>query len=565
MRPVINSRGRVVVSFGRHKGEELARLPDSYLQWMAGTLQQDQCSIWGALAQQELDTRTSSSSGKERVSDVVDVLERWSADKQLDMFKRCGEPEEAVRVFLDQMERRNHFSWNIVMSAQLQLDHSGERAKRTFDRMPMWDVVSRNVMIAAFAQGGKPEQAAQLFQACGDGGRDRVSWNAIIAAHSRCSSTARRALELFSLMDAQGDYHPPDVFTLVSAFEASSSSSSSSSSLFLRVFGRALHQEVAELGISDVAVGNSLVTMYGAWRSSSSAKAVFDGLSGRDVVSWNAMLAALVSSEEMDLAVEAWHKMACHNLVSWNAVIAVCSRRGDLAAALSVFEWMPDRDLVSWNAILSACVQNGENEQALELWERMQQDAVKADKITLTTLLDACANLGLDALGASLLQCTIKWNSGEPDVVVANAVLNFHVRCGNVSDAKAVFETIKYRRDVVSWSSMVAAVHDDVAEALDLLRLMLLDGVAPNKITSLGVLSVCSHAGALDAGCSFFLSLEADYHTRLALEHYICMIDLVGRAGNFDGAQELMHSMPFEADNVAWRILMAAYLQYYSA
>ncbi|XP_024530662.1 pentatricopeptide repeat-containing protein At4g02750 isoform X3 [Selaginella moellendorffii] len=466
---------------------------------------------------------------------------------------------------MDQMERRNHFSWNIVMSAQLQLDHSGERAKRTFDRMPMWDVVSRNVMIAAFAQGGKPEQAAQLFQACGDGGRDRVSWNAIIAAHSRCSSTARRALELFSLMDAQGDYHPPDVFTLVSAFEASSSSSSSSSSLFLRVFGRALHQEVAELGISDVAVGNSLVTMYGAWRSSSSAKAVFDGLSGRDVVSWNAMLAALVSSEEMDLAVEAWHKMACHNLVSWNAVIAVCSRRGDLAAALSVFEWMPDRDLVSWNAILSACVQNGENEQALELWERMQQDAVKADKITLTTLLDACANLGLDALGASLLQCTIKWNSGEPDVVVANAVLNFHVRCGNVSDAKAVFETIKYRRDVVSWSSMVAAVHDDVAEALDLLRLMLLDGVAPNKITSLGVLSVCSHAGALDAGCSFFLSLEADYHTRLALEHYICMIDLVGRAGNFDGAQELMHSMPFEADNVAWRILMAAYLQYYSA
>ncbi|EFJ29257.1 hypothetical protein SELMODRAFT_92328 [Selaginella moellendorffii] len=431
---------------------------------MAGTLQQDQCSIWGALAQQELDTRTSSSSGKERVSDVVDVLERWSADKQLDinsygfllrqamsiqegrrivahivrrglakhtflknlvmdMFKRCGEPEEAVRVFLDQMERRNHFSWNIVMSAQLQLDHSGERAKRTFDRMPI----------------------------------------------------------------------------------------------------------------------------------------------GRDVVSWNAMLAALVSSEEMDLAVEAWHKMACHNLVSWNAVIAVCSRRGDLAAALSVFEWMPDRDLVSWNAILSACVQNGENEQALELWERMQQDAVKADKITLTTLLDACANLGLDALGASLLQCTIKWNSGEPDVVVANAVLNFHVRCGNVSDAKAVFETIKYRRDVVSWSSMVAAVHDDVAEALDLLRLMLLDGVAPNKITSLGVLSVCSHAGALDAGCSFFLSLEADYHTRLALEHYICMIDLVGRAGNFDGAQELMHSMPFEADNVAWRILMAAYLQYYSA
>ena len=78
------------------------------------------------------------------------------------------------------------------------------------------------------------------------------------------------------------------------------------------------------------------------------------------------------------------------------------------------------------------------------------------------------------------------------------------------------------------------------------------------KVTFVGLLHACSHSGLVDEGRQFFKSMSSDYGLTPLLEHYACMVDLLGRAGDVQGAEQFIYDMPIEPDSVIWSALLGA-------
>lgn len=115
-------------------------------------------------------------------------------------------------------------------------------------------------------------------------------------------------------------------------------------------------------------------------------------------------------------------------------------------------------------------------------------------------------------------------------------------------------------RNVVSWTSMVTgfAKHGFAAKALETFHNMLEAGVRPNEITYIAVLSACSHVGLISEGWKHFKSMNVEHGIVPRMEHYACMVDLLGRSGCLEEAMEFINSMPFKADALVLRTFLGA-------
>jgi pentatricopeptide repeat protein len=250
-----------------------------------------------------------------------------------------------------------------------------------------------------------------------------------------------------------------------------------------------------------------------------------------------------------------------------NCLISTYARGGAAGAALArrVFDEMPaaSRDLVSWNAVLSAHAQNGLAVDALELYRRMRGPdggGVEPDAVTLVGVLSSCAHLGARGVGFDVERYVRERIPGfRTNVQLCNALINFHARCGSLHGAQHLFDEMT-RRSIVSWTALITGYgmhgHGDVA--VSLFDRMVSEGIRPDNVVMVGLLSSCSHAGMYDEGRKYFSSMESTYKLRPTLEHYTCMVDLLGRAGRLEEARELISSMPMPADGAVWGALLGA-------
>ncbi|RVW15565.1 Pentatricopeptide repeat-containing protein [Vitis vinifera] len=117
-------------------------------------------------------------------------------------------------------------------------------------------------------------------------------------------------------------------------------------------------------------------------------------------------------------------------------------------------------------------------------------------------------------------------------------------RIGDISSSRIAFESLK-AKDVVSWTAMLLAFtyHGHGDHALHVFGHMLKSGTKPDEITFVGVLSACSHAGLVKKGQKLFDSMSRAYGLEPRAEHYSCLVDILGRAGQ-----------------VAWNVEMADYI-----
>ena len=88
------------------------------------------------------------------------------------------------------------------------------------------------------------------------------------------------------------------------------------------------------------------------------------------------------------------------------------------------------------------------------------------------------------------------------------------------------------------------------SEALELFEAMQTCGLKPDDITFVAVLSACSHAGLVEEGRKLFHSMSSMYHIEPNLEHYGCFIDLLGRAGLLQEAEELVKKLPAQNNEI---------------
>lgn len=253
-------------------------------------------------------------------------------------------------------------------------------------------------------------------------------------------------------------------------------------------------------------------------------------------------------------------EMPQRDIPSWNSIIAGYARLGHLEEARLLFECMPERNVVSWTSMVSGYSQKGMFEEAVEMFLRMtEKENVRPNEVTVASVLPACANLGALELGERIDRYA-REHGFLRNAFVGNSLVDMYAKCGRINQARQVFEEISRVRNLCTWNSMIMglAVHGMWEEGLQLFHEMLVGGTVPDDITFVGVLLACTHGGLVDLGWQFFHLMEKEYSLSPKLEHYGCMVDLLGRAGLLKDAYNLITSMPMKPDSVVWGALLGA-------
>jgi pentatricopeptide repeat protein len=396
-------------------------------------------------------------------------------------------------------------------------------------------------------------------------------------------------LELFQQM--QQERVQPNSVTFVGVLNACAS-------IVALEEGMSIHQQIIQSGWdSDVYVGSSLVDMYAKCGKIEDALRVFNKLPSRDVVTWSAMILGHVQSGQGRKALELFQQMqqegvqpnsvtivgvlnACASVVGleegrcvhqqivdcgWdsdvfvaNSLVDMYVKCGSIEDACRVFNKMSSRDVITWTAMILGHVQSGQGEKGLELFRQMQQEGVQPDSVTIVAVLNACASVVALEEGRSVHEQIVEhgWDS---DIFVMNSLIDMYAKCGSMEDAWRVFSKMP-SRDVVTWTVILGgcAMHGHGKEALKLFEWMCKEGVQPDDVTFVCLLSACSHAGLVDEGMHCFALMSTVYGISTKLEHYTCMVDLLGRAGHLQKAENLVMAMPCKPHVAAWMALLGA-------
>eukprot|EP01018_Ginkgo_biloba_P019690 Gb_04886 [translate_table: standard] len=443
-----------------------------------------------------------------------------------------------------------------------------------------------NSLVAMYAKCGNVEVARHMFDKMSP--RNVVSWSSIIAGYAQ-SGEPNGALTLFHGMQLAGV--SPDPVTVVGLLQACAQ-------LADPQWGKLMHGYIIKSGFdSDVFVGNSLIDMYGKRGNAKAARQLFDRMSERNVVSWSTMLAGYAHSGHASEAWTLFHQMRgvdmIPNSVTMVAVLQACAQvtalqQGkwihgyvirnrfesdvfvgnsliDMYAACQnidnarkVFDKMSKRNVISWNSMIVGYTQSGHADEAFSLFNQMQLVDTKPDSVTMVSVLPACAHLGTLQNGKWMHGYIIK-SGFEPDVSIANSLIDMYAKCGYIDIARYLFDKMS-KRDLVSWNVIIAGygMHGHGQESLALFFQMQQTGMEPNHITFVCVLSACSHAGLVNEGWQYFDCMIQDYHITPRVEHYTCMVDLLGRAGHLDEAEEFIEKMPLEPGASVWGALLGA-------
>ncbi|KAF8679161.1 hypothetical protein HU200_045927 [Digitaria exilis] len=351
-------------------------------------------------------------------------------------------------------------------------------------------------------------------------------------------------------------------FSLSLALQATAAVSAESvpAALGLSHGAASLHARALKSGFAaaDLFVRTALVEAYAKSGRADLARAAFDEAPRRDVFLTNVMLAAYVARGEVAEARKVFDGMRDRDMVSWNTMIHGYAVKGEVSTAREIFDRMDDKDAFSWSSMMSAYAKSRRSKEALELWREMRVARVAPDCITMVSVLSACGDMGALAVGAEVHQF-VESNGIEVDVKLGTALIDMYAKCGDIENSLRIFRSMP-AKDVLTWSSMIIGLanHGLGHDALSLFSRMVLEGLHPNEITFIGVLIACTHLGLVSDGKKYFSSMKVVHGVAPKVEHYGCMVDLLGRSGHIEEARQLIRDMPFEPDAVIWRALLGA-------
>ncbi|GER39677.1 pentatricopeptide repeat-containing family protein [Striga asiatica] len=272
----------------------------------------------------------------------------------------------------------------------------------------------------------------------------------------------------------------------------------------------------------------------------------------------SSLLDMYVKCDQIIDAHKVFDEMSERDVISWNSLISGYAKSGRIRKAQSLFKKMPNKTIVSWTAMISGYTKAGLFNDATNAFKKMQANGLQPDWISLVSVLPACAQSGSLELGKWIHSYAAQ-KSHLKKTCVSNALIEMYTKCGFVGPALQIFNDMS-ERDVVSWSTMITGLahHGRAHEAIRLFGEMNRARIDPNEVTFVGLLSACAHVGLLEEGLSYFESMGSVYNIEPGIEHYGCMVDLMGRTGHIDRALKLIKSMKVEPDSAIWGSLLSS-------
>ncbi|VVA10391.1 PREDICTED: pentatricopeptide [Prunus dulcis] len=363
-------------------------------------------------------------------------------------------------------------------------------------------------------------------------------------------------------------------------------------------YGESIHACVFKYGFeSDNYVSNALVTMYMKVGSVQKGWHAFNQMPVLDTASWNFLLCGIYDSENCDHGPNVFKEMlaqgfkpdtytyisilrCCSSLLTvffakqvhthiiksgLNAnrfvatvLIGMYSKGRSLDDADVILNELMERDLFTWTVLISGCAQTNQGEKAVKSFNQMQRQGVKPNNFTFSSCLSACSSSAILESGQQLHSLALK--SGQSnDTYVSCALVAMYAQCRCIEDAEKIFKGLD-SRNRVSWNTIICGYsqHGQGKKALEAFQIMLDEGVPPDEVTFIGVLSACSHMGLIDQGKMHFNSLSKEYGLTLSIEHCACMVNIFSRAGKFNEVERFVGEWKLTESPLIWETVLWA-------
>lgn len=172
-------------------------------------------------------------------------------------------------------------------------------------------------------------------------------------------------------------------------------------------------------------------------------------------------------------------------------------------------------------------------------------------------LLRGCVNNKALPAG-KLVHAHITQRGFEIDTFLGTEIVTMYLKCGNLVDARRVFDQTP-ERNVVSWTAMIAgyARHGFGWEALALFYQMQQMGVQPNQFTFAGVLPACRTLGSLEQGKEIHQEI-----IRNGFESHVfvgtALVDMYAKCGSLENARHVFDKI-HQRNVVTWTTMVAGY------
>ncbi|KAK9669185.1 hypothetical protein RND81_13G114600 [Saponaria officinalis] len=245
----------------------------------------------------------------------------------------------------------------------------------------------------------------------------------------------------------------------------------------------------------------------------------------------------------------------CSDLYANTSLVHMYCCCSSIDDARNLFDEIPERNSVCWNTFVNGYVHNRRYLEAFDVFRDMMRVGVELSEVTMVGILSSCANLGALEYGRLIHEYIIR-NKLTLNVYVGTALIDMYAKCGILEEACMVFRAMKVK-NVCTWNVLIAAysMNGRTEDALTTFYSMTFDNYRPDDVTFLAVLSACFHDGRVGEGRSHFQSMKSVFGVEPKLEHYGCMVDLLGRVGLVNEALDLIRTMPYVPDPTIWRAL----------
>lgn len=440
-----------------------------------------------------------------------------------------------------------------------------------------------NAIMSLYGRIGCRVDAVKVFDEISE--RDVVSWTERIGM----AFDGVEALELFQFCVSRNlEVNEYTLINVLSKIEGSE----------MEKLGKQVHVLCHKNGhLCVVSVCNALISMYGKIGAVEGAERVFNEMSFHDSVSWNALITGYADNGLTSKVVSLFSQMRklavapseytiasildvvssgnslvlamqIHSLlIKWgfmsddsmlSCLLIAYSKCSKIDCATRVFDEIDVVEVKMLNAMIGAFCHANNHHDCLELFRKRWSSSSAVDNITFSVVLKACGILTELEHGKTVHSLALK--SGiDVDYFVGSATVDLYCKCGSLGDAEQAFRCTS-KLNLAAWNAMMmgyaqCGFYDKV---LDLLRDMSEAGLKPDDITYLAILSSCCHAGLVD---------EAHYHLNTMfklhriipkLEHYACVVNLLGRIGLLEEAMGTIGQMPILPDAHIWQILLSA-------
>lgn len=446
------------------------------------------------------------------------------------------------------------------------------------------DLVVSNHLINMYSKCGRTGDARKLFDVMPI--RNLVSWSAMISGLNQAGMFSA-AILFFNNMDVEPNEH---VYSTI--FSACGGQNLSE----LVFTGRQLHSRVLKNGYIGVSfVANSLISMYLKSDLFDNAFDVFTTMDEVNSVSCNVMIVGFAVNGQIEKSLKLFKdirpdmfsfsamlqgfsgdffllsELHCQamkfglDVTSFvgNVILTMYSDTGSIREAEKVFWTIKEHDIISFNTFMAACLHCNAHSAALGVYREMMEHRFEDDNFTLATSLTACSGLGSINFGIQIHARLIR-TKPDIDIQVCNALMNMYAKCGSMSHAQSVFNGMP-RQNLVSWNTVITGLGNNGQgrEAIKMFDKMVsnTNNAMPNSVTFVALLMACNHSGLVSEGLSYYEKMESVYYITPRIEHLACMVDLLGRSGRLEEAEDHINASNLEVhhcNQIVWGSLLSS-------